>query len=117
MPIALIRPISLVLSKTERDSVLVIPKSATKIDIDRNPYITFKSNWIWLLASSTRPSSSLISTPGYSSTIALIFSSNSGVFLSTLKYSSVSKDSSEKKELFSSKTKNSAGGCVVQSNM
>ena len=49
-------------------------------------------------------------TPGYSSTIAFIFSSNSGVFLLTLKYNSVSSDSSAKKVLFSRSTKNSAGG-------
>ena len=30
-------PISLVLSNTERDNVLVIPNNATKIDMDKNP--------------------------------------------------------------------------------
>ena len=69
------------------------------------------------MASSTKPSSSLISTPGYPSTIELIFSSTSGVFSFTLKYNSVSSDSSLKNELFSSKTKNSAGGWVVQSKI
>ena len=37
VPIALISPISLVLSYTDSESVFVIPKRATKIEIDKNP--------------------------------------------------------------------------------
>ena len=37
VPIALINPISLVLSYTDKERVFVIPNKATKMDMERNP--------------------------------------------------------------------------------